>query len=129
MTVMTQDKTTVSRPMVGCLSLVCLTAGAALWIASQSGSTGSDEAPIWPGAFIRVGALLAAFWLALPSRGREAAWARVSPLSMAGFVLAIVGLAIRPKIAVPILIVLAIAAFVLRPRPKQRPNRRADGSS
>lgn len=114
--------------MVGFLALVCLTAGAVILIAARSGESG-DRAPFWPGAFIRVGLLLGAFWLALPARGREAAWARVSPASIAGFALAIVGIAVRPRIAVPILIVLAIAAFLLRPRQKERPNRRADDPS
>ncbi len=76
------------------------------------------------GAFMRVGLLMFAFWLALPTKKRDAAWANVSPWFFVGLILAIVGVAVRPKIAVPLIVVLSIFGFVLRPRNKKRAPRR-----
>jgi hypothetical protein len=122
---MSDEKITINRTMVGLLALVCLGASLTIWL------MGPTE-QFWRAAFMRVGLLMLAFWLALPTRSRDAAWANVSPKILIGMALAIVVVAIRPnavKVAVPILIVLAIVGFVLRPPDKQRPKTRPSGSS
>ena len=63
---MAQTQLPVNRTLVGVLAMVCLAAGAVI------GYVESLE-NVWCGSFIRTGLLLGAFWIALPSRGREAA--------------------------------------------------------
>jgi hypothetical protein len=99
----------VNRTLVGVLAVVCVVAGVAV------GAYDSLE-NVWCGSFIRVGVLLGAFWLALPSRGREAAWANVSPWTLAialGLGLAFVR---RPKIFFGIILLVVIAAVIIKPR-------------
>ena len=122
---MSDEKITINRTMVGLLALVCLGTSLTIWLVSPTEQ-------FWLAAFMRVGLLMLAFWLALPTRSREAAWANVSPKILIGMALAIVVVVIRPnavKVAVPILIVLAIVSFVLRPPDKQRPKTRPSCSS
>jgi hypothetical protein len=71
-----------------------------------------------------VGVVMAAFWLAMPSRTREAAWARVNLWSLLGVLLAIVLIArtrVPLKFLIPGLILLSVTIMILRPRPKHRP--------
>lgn len=83
----------------------------------------SDEQQGWGHlsfAFVRVGVLMSALWLALPSRTREAAWANVSPRTMIGLCLAIFAIGWRPRFAIPVIIIAAILAFILKPRKNKR---------
>ena len=118
---MNDAKIAINRTLVGVLALSCLGAAVAIWVYAPTGT----DWMLWRGAFTRVGLLLAAFWLALPSGHREAAWANVTPMTFIGILLAIAGVAARPKVAVPVLIVLAVLGFVLRPREKKRPGKNA----
>jgi len=117
---MNDTKITINRTLVGVLALGCLLAAAAVWI----GAPGDNQWTMWCAAFTRVGLLMSAFWLALPYGSRDAAWANVTPWSFLGIMLAVVGVAARPKVAVPLLFVLAVVGFVLRPRQKKRPESR-----
>ncbi|MDZ4689167.1 MAG: hypothetical protein SH850_29170 [Planctomycetaceae bacterium] len=109
----------LNRALVGCIALGCLVAGG-LWWAWERG-----EAPgLWPGAFLRVGLVMGAFWLAMPTHTREAAWARVSIWNLIGGIAALVVIARTKfpiKILIPGLMILAVTILVLRPRPKARP--------
>ncbi len=99
-------------------------AAIAIWIFAPT-TEGEDNWDMWRGAFTRVGLLMSAFWLALPTSGREAAWANVTPSTFFGILLAIVALVRLPlKIVVPLGVLLAIIGAVLRPRPKKRPQNR-----
>lgn len=62
----------INRLIVGLLAILCLIAGLAI------GVTDSME-NLWCGSFVRAGLLLAAFWIAMPTKGRAAAWAQTSP--------------------------------------------------
>lgn len=64
---------------------------------------------------LRVGLLLGAFWLALPSKDRPAAWAKFSPWTIAGIVALAVFLP-RLKFVLPVLIAFAGIAWLVRPR-------------
>jgi hypothetical protein len=112
----------INRPLVGILALVCCgVAGLLMW----ADPDGSSE--LWQGAFSRVGVVLAAFWLALPSRTREAAWARVPIWQVAGVMLAIVVVArtrVPLKALLPGLALFGLALMMLRPRRKSRPAQR-----
>ena len=108
------------RRVIGLLSVVCLSTGIVLW-QSDWGTT------VWVGMLVRIGMVLAAFWLALPSGSRAAAWANVSPSAFIGVLLAAASLAAWPKVArvaIPIAIAVAVIAFFLRPRKRERPRDR-----
>lgn len=112
---MSDQKIEINRTLVGISALVCLlTAGTLLAVYPSD-----DSWVYWQGAFVRVGALMSALWLALPSGKRQAAWTNVSPTTFLGVILAVFGIAFRPKVAVPLIIVVAIIGFVLRPRQKR----------
>lgn len=111
---MAATRVPVNRTLVGVLALGCVAAGVAV------GAFDSLE-NVWCASFIRTGVLLGAFWLALPSRGREAAWANVSPWSLA----IALGLALmfvrRPKIFFVIVGVVILAAVVIKPKRRDPP--------
>lgn len=109
---MSQEQITISRPLVGVLTLVCFAAALVIWLTNPA-----EE--MWLAGFVRVGLVMGALWLALPSRTRPAAWANVSP---GMFVLIIVGVLLLPRyprLLIPLFIVLLVVGFVLRPRRKR----------
>jgi len=116
---MSDGKLTVNRPLVGVIAIVCLCAALGIGLTHS----GDESWVLWQSGFTRVGLVMAAFWFALPSPGRQAAWANMSPRTGIAAVMAVVALAVRPKAAIPVLIVLAIVGLLLRPRPKRRPKR------
>ncbi|NOX53828.1 MAG: hypothetical protein GXP27_05205 [Planctomycetes bacterium] len=119
---MTQKTIGVNRTLVGVIALGCLVAAGVLLIFSQSIDT---RARLWGAAFLRVGLLMGAFWIALPSRHREAAYANISWKTLLGLILAVLAVARYPRTVFPILVVVAIIGFFLRPRNPQRGPRAA----
>lgn len=118
---MNSPEVPVNRTLVGLLAIVCAALGVVTW-----GLSGDEGASMWPGAFIRSSLILGAFWLALPTPKREAAWARVSIWKVVGVTAAIVVIArsrVPLKILVPALIVGCVALMILRPRSRTRPTR------
>lgn len=71
---------------------------------------------------LRVGLLLGAFWLALPTKSRPAAWANISPYAVVAIVAALLFVR-QMRVFLPLLLVLGVFAFFVRPRPKKRPMR------
>jgi hypothetical protein len=126
MEAMEKSKTSVSRPLVGFLTigLFSVTLFLSIWPGALPGAAGATVG----GATARVGIVMAALWLALPSGNRPPAWANVSLTSVVPLVLA--GLALFRRVPFRILLPLAgillVAGLVLRPRPLQRPERRVD---
>lgn len=118
---MGDEKIKVNRTLVAVIALCCLGSAAAIWIAAPS----EDNWDMWQAAFTRIGLVMSAFWLALPSGDREAAWASVTPSTLIGILLAVIALVRLPlRIVLPLCVVLAIIGLVLRPRPKKRPQNR-----
>lgn len=115
---MTDNRAPVNRPLVGILALVCCGVGAALWF-------GWPDQDAFAAGFLRAGLVLGAVWLALPTRSRPAAWANLSPTALVAVFLALV-LVRQFRVLIPLLIVVCVAAIVLRPRPK-RTGRRGPG--
>jgi hypothetical protein len=110
----------VNRTMVGLISLGCMISGGYLWAQQPE----DKKTMMWAAGLIRAGALMAAFWIALPTKDRPAAWAQVSKGKLAGIILAIGAMAFRPWIFVPMFAVLMAVSFLLRPgRDRHRPNR------
>lgn len=115
---MVDRNVTLNRTLAGVLALACGAAGIVL-----CALRGIEDQ--FAAGFIRVGIVLGALWCAMPSRSREAAWARVSPWAVVGAVLAAVLLVRHLRALLPIVIALSIAGYVLRPRKRreQRPSR------
>lgn len=109
------------RLFVGVVAVMLLTAALVLWI--LPGAASSQSTVMWRGACGRIGAVMVALWMALPTRTRPAAWANLNPRSV-GAVL-IVALAIRfpLRLLLPIALVLVITGLLLRPPPRTRPPR------
>ena len=128
---MSGEKITINRTRVGFLTLACWAASLAilLFAPKEDGWRLQDAWYLWLSGFVRVGLLMGAFWLALPTRHRKAAWANVSPTTFIGLILAVILLPRFPRIIVPILIVVVIIGYVLRPREKGRPKDRPTSSS
>ena len=106
--------------MVGVLALACLAAWGAMFYLPET----TNASELWQGSFLRVGIMLAAFWIALPARGRDAAWSGIHASTLGGAVL-IVFLTARLKFAViPIAAAIITIGLFLRPRNKPRPGSR-----
>jgi len=108
---------TINRTLVGVIAVVLL-AGAGLFWASL----GSQHA--LTGACLKVGSVMAALWLALPTISRHGNWGQVSwgsVIAFMGLALALTGKRVSFQIAFPILLGVAITMLVLRPKSKTRP--------
>jgi uncharacterized membrane protein YfcA len=106
---MDQRNVALNRTLAGILAIGCGIAGVVL-IATR----GIDDQ--FGAGFIRVALVFGALWFAMPSRSREAAWARVSPWMVVGVVLVAVLLVRHLRVLLPVILVLAAAGYVLRPR-------------
>jgi len=103
--------------LVGLISLICLITAAICCVFTD-----------WKNPVVavtsRLGLMLGALWLALPSQGDNFAWQKAFPVVIA----VIVVLAFFKRgggrvllYVVPLAIVVGIAAAFIRPRPKRRP--------
>jgi hypothetical protein len=108
---MTQQTIALSRNLVGVLAIVCFGSAAACVVFKLD-----TDNQIWLAGFIRCGLLLSAFWYAMASKSRAAAWANVSPWTFAGLLLAVFVIPRRPRVFVPLFIVIAIVGYFLRPK-------------
>lgn len=98
------------RIYVGLLAIGCLVGAAATMILRP------DDTGLL-GALIRVGMLLSAFWLAMPTATRPAAWKRLPSSNWAIFGMIISAILIpRLKYMFPVLAVFAGVAWFARPR-------------
>ena len=116
---MAEQQISVNRTLVGMIAAACLVAGLLIGFVDEF-------ANLWCAAFVRVGLVMAALWVALPSGDREAAWANISPLTLVGILLFALVFVRRPLVFLPILIGVALIGFFLRPR--RPPGRRSPKS-
>lgn len=110
---MPERSVSVNRTLVGVIALACLGVGSAILIVDSYEN-------MWAAAFIRVGLVTGAFWIALPGQGREAAWANMSPYLILAMLLGALVFVSRPRVFVALLIPLAVIGFFLRPRTRRR---------
>jgi hypothetical protein len=106
----------VRKLIVGLIALACLVTAAAMWIFTDDPQTNAANA-----VAMRLGIMLGALWLALPSRGESLAWGKALPAVLA--VIAVLALVRNWRVliyAIPIAILVAIAAAFIRPRSKRR---------
>ncbi len=97
-----------NRVLVGFLAVACVLAGLAIGLLHS-------WADLWCGSFIRAGVLLGAFFVAMPTQGRAAAWAKVSPTLILGVAagLVLLGRVIqRPQVIIPLFSVLFVLMWV-----------------
>ncbi|HET6324857.1 MAG TPA: hypothetical protein VFG04_09165 [Planctomycetaceae bacterium] len=114
----------IRRLLVGVLALALLTAAVLLWI-FQSNST-SQATTLWRAGCGRMGVVVAALWLAMPTRSRPAAWANLNPRSVAALGLAGLAMKFPPKYLLLLGVILVVAGLVLRPRRRMRPPRSSE---
>jgi hypothetical protein len=98
------------RVYVGILAIGFLIAGLVVFAAHP------DREGV-QGALLRVGVLLGAFWLALPTKTRPAAWSKVSPLTI-GIAVAVAAFLPRLRYVLPLVAAVAAIAWYTRPRRK-----------
>lgn len=107
----------IKRILVGICALVCLAGAAGMWA-----FTADPESNLLVSALTRVGVVLCTVWLVLPAKGESIAWERALPVLIV--VLVLVAFLRRAFFyLVPVLLVVALAALFLRPKPKRRPGR------
>lgn len=110
---MADQQIPVNRTLVGLLALVCLAAGGGVWWWDTWDN-------VWCGSFVRTGVLLGAFWLALPAKGREAAWANISPWTLVAALGAALIFVRRPHIFFAVIAVVVVAAVIIKPRQRRK---------
>lgn len=94
------------RAIVGVLAITLVLAGGLLLATGRSDGFAS--------ALLRVGILMGAFWLVLPTKTRPAAWVSVSPWSIG--LIVIVALLARHKAFFPVLAAGILIGWFVRPR-------------
>lgn len=100
----------VNRFLVLLLSVVSLIAGIAI---NTTAAPDDSQWIMWGASFIRIGLLLIAFWIAMPTKGRAAAWADVSPYWVLGAILVLLLIARRPYVFIPFGVALFVLAVLL----------------
>jgi hypothetical protein len=112
---MTPRTITLNRWLVGGATIVCFVASAIVAVLSP-------EDMLWWGGLLRAGVVLAALWMCLPTKDRPAAWADFSPWAAALFGGALLLAILRPRVGLPLVVVLLVLRYVFRPRRKPRRN-------
>jgi hypothetical protein len=105
---------TINRTLVGVIAIVLLVAAGILWL-----TAGSQN--MWTGSCLKVGTVMAAFWLALPTIFHHRNWGQVSWISVIGFmatILILTGKRVDFRIVLAMLLGVAITVMFLRPRRK-----------
>lgn len=98
------------RTPIGIIAIACLTISAILFCWTEHEGVSA--------AFLRVGLLMAAFWLAMPTKSRPAAWKSLqSPWTLPVIVVTAILLP-RLKYMLPVIAVFAAIAWFARPRRK-----------
>jgi hypothetical protein len=114
----------VRRLLVGGIALALLTTAVLLWILPGMSTTG--PAAMWRGACGRIGTVMAALWLAMPTRTRPAAWANLNPRSVAAVAICLLAIRFPLRFLVPAAGALLFLGVFLRPKIRTRPPRPAE---
>ena len=105
-----EKKIPVSRGMVGIITVGCFVTSLVLLVLYP------QEQMLYSG-FLRVGLLMGAFWLALPTKTKAAAWAGISPQTVGSIVLAMIALLL--KVPIPIIagvwVIWWVLHFIFKP--------------
>ncbi len=101
-----QNRPQVNRLLVGFIAISCLVAGVAIAIYDSMEN-------FWCGSFVRVGALMTAFYYAAPSKGRAAAWANISPWWIVGTASMLLFIVRKPRVLIPMVGALFVLGVVV----------------
>ncbi|MCA9000138.1 MAG: hypothetical protein KDA80_24285 [Planctomycetaceae bacterium] len=101
-----ENRIRLNRLLVGLISLACLLTGASIGLFDSAEN-------IWTGAFVRVGLLMGAVCLAMPTPSRPAAWAGFNPLWIPVLFAVLFIIAYRPRVMAPIAGVVFLLVFLL----------------
>ncbi len=113
----------ISRPMVGAIALALLGGGLVLSLVPTSAAEPQWE--LWRGACVRVGLVMAALWLALPSIQSDNPFVRTMGMVVVAIILLGVFLKRVPlRYIIPGALAVLVLSVILRPRPKRRPDNR-----
>ena len=105
----------VNKPLVGIIGLICLIAFAVCFVFYPEQTSARS-------AFLRIGVVMVALFLALPKAGEHVRWERFVPIIVGAVVL--IALSKRMiLVALPAIVVIGILLAFLRPRTKPRPPR------
>lgn len=110
---MSETDLTPNRLLVGIITLVCFAGAAVMW-----GLGYREGQELAFAGLIRVGVFMAAFWLALPSKSRFAAWKGLSPWVIVCIAVAVFAIP-RLKFSIPIIIGMLVAGAFIKPKPKR----------
>lgn len=105
---------TINRALIGIVAAILLGGAGICWF-----FVGSQN--MWTGACLKVGLVVAALWLALPTITRRDNWGETSLGVIVGFTglaLFLISKRIDIRIVLPILAVLGIAVSLMRPKSK-----------
>jgi len=97
-----------NRILTGILAALFVVAGLVIGATDSWGN-------LWCGSFIRAGALLGAFWIGMPTKGRAAAWANFSPTWILAGALGLVlfmRVVQRPQVLIPLISTAAVLIWV-----------------
>jgi hypothetical protein len=103
----------INRLVVGLASAGCLLAAAVLWVLKFQAESDDSQWDGMLGPCTRIGLFLGAVWIALPRSSRSVAVPlKVLVLVAAGFV----GIVLRPRLFIPVTVVVGLLLLVLMPR-------------
>lgn len=109
---------TLNRKLVGTIAIVLLAGAGLIWVFG-------DSQNIWTGACLKVGLVMGALWLALPSISRRKDLGQMSVSMVIGMVVLAVfltGKRVDFRIVLPMLVGMSIAVMFLRPRSRKGPH-------
>jgi hypothetical protein len=113
----TSKSITINQNLVGTIAITMLGGAGVLWFFAGSQN-------MWTGACLKVGLVMAALWMALPSISRHGSWGQTSWGAVAGTMavaLVLAGKKVDLRLILPMLVGVAIAVMILRPGSKHRP--------
>lgn len=112
---MNDTKIKISRNMVGLVSALCLLSAGAIWV-RYFDSTNKPDAL---GLLTRLGITFGAIWIASVKWFGKGGTINLSPKALVAVIAAIIAIHIRPKIAIPAIIVITVLWFLVRPQKSQ----------
>ena len=98
----------INQKLVGTIACTMLVGAGLLWFLGGSQN-------MWTGACLKVGLVMGALWLALPSLKRKGSWGHTSWGVIVAVALVLTGKRVDMRIILPLLVGIVLATKVLRP--------------